>query len=281
MKTGRMLPVGLGVLLAVGVMLVLAAWPSPAGAQQASAVVSAVTGRVEVLPKGQTAWQPARLGMRVFEGDDVRAFPGGNAELRLPDTSTVFVAENSRFVVTRLDFDPRNQMRAAFFHLAVGKIRGIVARAAVALVQARQSNFAISTPTAVAAVRGTTIYASFNPTTNETTFFVADGVAIIRDMATGQTVTVTAGQVVTQRAGQPISAPAPATPAQRAQITAAANPATPGTAAVLGAATVVVVPADVVLVQILAPEAPEAAPAIIVTPAPPPLVRETEASPFQ
>lgn|GEM_PF-2473466 len=65
-----------------------------------------LTARVEVRPKGQTAWQPASLGMRVFEGDEVRAFAGANAELRGPDSSTMFVAENSRFAVTKLDYTP-------------------------------------------------------------------------------------------------------------------------------------------------------------------------------
>lgn len=270
----------LAVLILMGLPLVLCAWPGAAEAQQASGVISNMAGRVEVLPRGQTTWQSARPGTRVFEGDQVRSFAGGNAELRLPDTSTVFVAENSRLAVTRLDFDAKNQMRSAFFHLAAGKVRGIVARAAAALVQTRQSSFAITTPTAVAAVRGTTIYASFDPTTNTTTFLVTDGVAIIRDLATGQTVTLAAGQAVTYTPGQPLSAPAPATPAQQALITAEANPAVPGTASVLNAATVIVAPADVVSVQISPPPAPGAPPAILVTPAPPPGPTR-DASPFK
>jgi hypothetical protein len=128
----------------------------------------------------------------------------------------------------------------------------------------------------VAAVRGTTLYASFDPVTNQTTFFVADGVAIIRDLATGQTITLTRGQIITQTPGQPMPAPAPATPAQQGQITAAAQPAPPGAAVVLNAPTVVVVPADVVLVQVTPPTAPAAAPTIMVTPAPPPTVARDE-----
>jgi len=71
MRTRRTVQVGLWVLLAVGFLLALAVVPTPAEAQQqASAVISTMTGRVEVLSKGQTAWQPARLGMPVFEGDE-------------------------------------------------------------------------------------------------------------------------------------------------------------------------------------------------------------------
>ncbi len=197
MRTRARMKVSFGVSMLFGLSLVLtvAGWPTPAGAQQAAAVFSAVTGRVEVLPTGQTAWQPARLGMRVVEGDEVRAFPAGNAELRLPDGSSLFVSENTRFVVTKLDFGPQNERRAAIFHLAVGKLRGIIAKAAVALVQARQSVFAINSPTAVAAVRGTTVYAVFDPDTNETTYLVTDGLAFIWDFCTGKLVEVRAGEL--------------------------------------------------------------------------------------
>src|SRR5262249_22094051 len=67
----------------------------------------------------------------------------------------VFVAENSRVVIGKLEFDQQNQAREAIFHLAVGKMRAVVSQAALTLVKARQSNFSISTQTAVAAVRGT------------------------------------------------------------------------------------------------------------------------------
>jgi hypothetical protein len=236
--------------MAVGVMLVLAGAPSLAEAQQPSGIFSGLTGRVEVLAKGQTVWQMARLGMRIFEGDQVRAFAGANGELRLPDGSTIFVAENTRFVVTKLDYTPQNQMRSAFFHLAVGKIRGIVARAAVALVAARQSNFAVSTPTAVAAVRGTTVYAIFDPTTRQTTFMVADGTAMIRDVVTGLMVTVTAPpgrpQIVTQPAGQPFSVPRTATLAEQAAISSATQAIDPGAAGVLVQPTVAVISGDTI-----------------------------------
>ena len=42
--------------------------------------------------------------------------------------------------------------------LVVGKVRAIVAQAAITLARVRQSNFAISTPTAVAAARGTILW---------------------------------------------------------------------------------------------------------------------------
>ena len=136
-------------------LLVLALAQSAAAQSGAAAEIKALTGQVEVERKGQAQWVPAVVGMRLAEGDNVRAHAGASAVLDLPDGSTVFVAENSRVVIARLEVDPRRQTRQALLHLVVGKLRAVVTQASITLVRARQSNFAISTPTAVAAVRGT------------------------------------------------------------------------------------------------------------------------------
>ena len=146
-----------GVLL--GALLVLTL-PGPVTAQQAlpSAELKRVVGRVEILAKGQTQWIPAVVGARLAEGDDIRAYAGASAEVALPDTSTVVVAENSRLLLTKMEYDPQSQSRLMLLHLVVGKVRATVAQAAISLARVRQSNFAISTPTAVAAARGTILW---------------------------------------------------------------------------------------------------------------------------
>jgi hypothetical protein len=147
-----------GVLLGALVSLGLA---TPVLAQQQappSAELARVIGRVEILRKGQTQWIPAVVGARLVEGDDIRAFSGAQAELALPDTSTVQLAENSRLLVTKLEYDQQQQSRFVLLHLVVGKVRAAIAQTAITLVRARQSNFAISTPTAVAAARGTIVW---------------------------------------------------------------------------------------------------------------------------
>jgi hypothetical protein len=143
---------------AVGGLLLIA--PGSVVAQQAaaSADLKRVVGRVEILVKGQTQWIPAVVGARLAEGDDIRAYSGATAELVLPDTSTVVVAENSRLLLTKMEYDPQSQSRLMLMHLVVGKVRATVAQAAISLARIRQSNFAISTPTAVAAARGTILW---------------------------------------------------------------------------------------------------------------------------
>lgn len=146
-------------------LLLMIAFSDQVSAQQVSAQqlvpaaeVKRAIGRVEVLRKGQTQWVPAVIGDRLVEGDDIRAFAGAQAELALPDTSTAVIAENSRLLLAKLDFDPQTQSRYFLLHLAVGKMRATVAQAALTLARVRQSNFVISTPTAVAAARGTIMW---------------------------------------------------------------------------------------------------------------------------
>jgi hypothetical protein len=137
---------------------------TPASAQQApaSAELKRVIGRVEILRKGQTQWIPAVIGARLVEGDDIRAFSGAQAEMALPDTSTVQLAENSRLLLTKLEYDQQQQSRLILLHLVVGKVRAAIAQTAITLVRARQSNFGISTPTAVAAARGTIVWVYYD-----------------------------------------------------------------------------------------------------------------------
>jgi hypothetical protein len=147
------------VAAAVGFTIILGLFHQ-AFAQQAPPTVELkrVAGRVELLRKGQTQWVPAVVGDKLVEGDDIRAFSGAQAELALPDTSTTVLAENSRLLLSKIQFDPQTQNRYVLLHLAVGKVRATVAQAALTLARVRQSNFAISTPTAVAAARGTIMW---------------------------------------------------------------------------------------------------------------------------
>lgn len=126
------------------------------------AEIKALTGRVEVLRRGQTQWSAATVGAKLAEGDEIRAWSGASAELELPDATSIVVAENTRLAVTKVAVDPQNRSRIGVFHLAVGKVRATLAEGALKLVQSRQSNFAITTPGGVAAARGTTFVISYD-----------------------------------------------------------------------------------------------------------------------
>ena len=170
MDRARGYPLLSGILVVFAGAFVLLAVVGPAQAQlkPGTAEVVRVTGKVEIRHQGQTQWIPAVIGARLADRDEIRSFAGGSAELKLPDSSTLLLSENSRLVVNKPEFDSQGQGRTALFHLAVGKVQALVTKAAIALVRARQSNFAISTPTSVAAARGTNMVVSFDPARNAT-----------------------------------------------------------------------------------------------------------------
>ena len=202
---------------------------TPASAQQAppSAELKRVIGRVEILRKGQTQWIPAVIGAQLVEGDDIRAFAGAQAELALPDTSTVLLAENSRLLVTKLEYDRQQQSRLVLLHLVVGKVRAAIAQTAITLVRARQSNFGISTPTAVAAARGTIVWVYTDGTRTLVAVEPEPGLRIVPRI---ECITVATTQPKRQMvlAGYATTDCGP-TVAASAQLMSMSNPATAGT----------------------------------------------------
>ncbi|MBI4636378.1 MAG: FecR domain-containing protein [Candidatus Rokubacteria bacterium] len=204
--------------LAALVVLVLAVAIPAADAQMRSgtAEVTRAAGRVEVLRKGQTQWGALTTGTRLAEGDQVRAFAGGSADLAFPDGSTVLVAENTRFNVTKVDYDAQSGARNMAVHLAVGKVRAQVSQAAVQLVRARQSNFTITSPQGVAAVRGTIVIFAYDPVTQQGLLFslpspgqpAAVASVTYFNFATNTTTVVTGNQFISVAAAALPTAPA-------------------------------------------------------------------------
>jgi hypothetical protein len=182
-----------------------------------------VTGPVEVrLGGGSAPWTPATVGARLAEQDEIRALAGASAELSLPDGSTLILAENSRFVVSRLRVDSQSQGRSVIVHLVTGKVRAIVAQAAVRLVQLRQSTFAISTPAAVAAVRGTDLAVTFS---SPMAMAVRNGEACCIAVSTGIGIPVPDGFTTDSGSGFICTLPKHATPQEEQLFFATINPA--------------------------------------------------------
>ena len=167
--------------------------------------IKALTGRVEVLRRGQMQWLAATVGTKLSEGDEIRAWGAASAELLLPDATSIVVAENTRLAVTRVAVDPQSRSRVGVFHLAVGKVRAALAQSAIKLVQNRQSNFAITTPGGVAAARGTIFVVGYNAVTSQTLVAVVRGQVAFIDCITGNFRNIGVNQYTTLTGGQPMS----------------------------------------------------------------------------
>lgn len=238
MASGRRLTVA----TVFGLLFVMLAWGYSEAQSQlpaANAEVKVVRGRAEVLKKGQASWATLAQNARLTEGDQIRTGPGASIEFALPDGSNTLVAENTRYVITKLQYDAKSRERNFGFHLVAGKVKSDVARAAVTAVRARQANYFVSSPNGVAAVRGTVLVLLFNPATGQTLAAVfpspgqppASAVVTFISLSTGTVTSITGGNFVTLVPGQPPSAPARVTtlpPAIQTILLTATNTATAG-----------------------------------------------------
>lgn len=217
----------------VGLLLLLAWGQAEAQLPAASAEIARATGQVSVLAKGTQNWTPAAVGGRLVEGDQIRALAGSSADLNLPDGSTILVAENTRFAVTKLQYDPQTRDRNASFYVVAGKVRAQVSQAAVQLARQRQSNFTISTPSGVAAVRGTITVVAHDSRSGETLVFVLPSPGQLPSASrvtfvsrSGQQVILTGGQFSRLTGTGTPSTPqliSTLTPGAQAQITTSTN----------------------------------------------------------
>lgn len=114
--------------------------------------VSALSGKVEVLPKDALNWQKAEIGIKLFEGDKIRTAEDGKAELTFKDGSFIRMKPNTTLGVLTVRQEVSTEVRHYNLELRVGEIMAEVQKLK------KGSSFEVQTPTAVAAVRGTTYY---------------------------------------------------------------------------------------------------------------------------
>jgi hypothetical protein len=117
-KTGSVL-VGVVVVLLAGLVAFNLLVPPPTVEQvkaDASAVVGAVVGEVQLRRHGTKRWETAVIGTGLSEGDEVRTGLFAEATLHLRGASSVSVAANTNFVVGQ------EQISRSSFELAEGRI---------------------------------------------------------------------------------------------------------------------------------------------------------------
>lgn len=132
--------------------------------------------------------------MELGGGDRIRVGKASAAELRLPDSSLIRIAQNTLFKVDKLELEEATRARNSIFSLADGRIRAVIAEAVVTLLRARQSEFTINTPTAVAAARGTDMVVEHRVWAGTSTVYMLRGSGVLQERTTGGSVTLVAKQ---------------------------------------------------------------------------------------
>jgi hypothetical protein len=178
-------------------------YASPAHAQQAKRIgtVSALEGKATVLHQGKFTPEPLAIHQPIFPEDIIETDVGSKIRLTLIDATAVMLGERSRVVIDRFVYAPQQQTLTARLTVLSGIFRAIIKELLP------QSTFEVTTPTAIAAIRGTDLMGEVRA--ESTAIVVLEGTVVVsnvRPRFRGLT-TLTPGTGTTVLTDQPPSAP--------------------------------------------------------------------------
>ena len=183
----------LSVLFAL-LLVALPLWAAPPPGVEGQ--LTEVKGNVSLV-RGQAAPVPLRKNDTVQAGDEILTDRKSSATIRMPDSSTVRIYPNSH-VALRTETGPWKE----FLHVLLGNVRVQIEK-----LSGRPNPKALTTPTAIIAVRGTIFGVAVEPT-GDTRVGVGKGlVSVANQLHPGDEVMVKAGQSVWVRRDQRPTAP--------------------------------------------------------------------------
>jgi hypothetical protein len=121
-------------------------------AQAETAIITFSSGKVLVLKDGKDDWQTAETGRSLVEGDMIKTFAGGSAELTISPENKILLKENTCVSIRELVSDSNTQGGKTELFMIEGKVKAVIDRIESG------SSFSIKTPTSIAGVRGTIFY---------------------------------------------------------------------------------------------------------------------------
>ncbi len=152
------------------------------------AVVTFVIGEVEVQSSQQTSWQKVTLNAGIKEGDRIKTALNSRVELEMPDGTQMKINENTIFDVNEIKTPEEDQEDKQSFTVWAGNIWAKFTK----LVTTRQER-RIESPSAVVAIRGTTIEIQVDQN-QETRVRVEEGTVVVTSKDAAGEVTVNSNQ---------------------------------------------------------------------------------------
>jgi hypothetical protein len=152
-------------------------------ATEQRAIVRTMVGQVEVSLPHSTQWRPARIGMVVKMGSDIRSYVESSVDIELESGTIIKVGENTVVSLAKLLQNKKSDVSATSMKVATGKVWANVKK-----LTNTKSEFDFETPTAVASIRGTRLGVSVD--IQGTAVDVYEGLVMVREKSTGKTVSV-------------------------------------------------------------------------------------------
>ena len=195
----------------IGLVMGLSAWlAASAHAEERAGAAEMVNGRV-LLTRGDVV-SVLRAGASVHVGDRIRTGVDGNIRIRFVDDSTVRLAPNAHLEISDFMFEAQRSRRTSL-RLMAGRFRARVAEALSA-----EDEFEVSTPTAVAGVRGTDFVVGVSGSEGsgfETEVGVFSGIVAVADSEGRSEVILHQGMATKVGPGEPPQQPREMTPEER------------------------------------------------------------------
>jgi hypothetical protein len=160
--------------------------PASDDPSQIGAMIVKLSGEVKVKRAGETTWRDAALHDVLGTGDYIQTKESGKVEFKLDNGHIITLKSNSTIILKKLMRDVNTGDEENLFESNLGNIRAKVQKLK------GNSKFEIKTPTAVAAVRGTTMYLMILP--GLTTIFSEDGDSTLTSLISQISKTVQDGQ---------------------------------------------------------------------------------------
>jgi hypothetical protein len=167
---------------------------SPLAKEEQRAVIKNIIGQVEVSLTDQVKWRPARVGMPVTMGNDIRTYVESGADIELESGSVIKIGENTVVTLSKLLQGSGGAASNTSLKVGTGKIWANVKK-----LTTTKSLFEFETPTAVASIRGTRLGVSVDA--QGTAIDVFEGLVMVREKSTGKTVPVATKTSAVIRAG--------------------------------------------------------------------------------
>jgi hypothetical protein len=162
----------LQVSLAVVAILAASVFPQTDETMQ-KAFIKTMVGTVEVSPAAPAKWKPARVGMTVKMGWNIRTYIESSADIEIETGTIIRVGENSVVTLSKMLTDKQAGVSNSDVKLATGKIWANVKK-----LTNTKSEFEFETPTAVASIRGTRLGLSVDK--SGTQLDVYEGLVMVR-----------------------------------------------------------------------------------------------------
>jgi hypothetical protein len=161
-----------------------------AGDGKEAGVIQAITGHAVVARQDLRQAYFAATGDRLYEKDVLFTLKDSRCRFRMHNEDVVTLGEATRLGITAFVDDRNTQEKRSSFGMTKGKAMFYTLR----LLKHKQAGMDVTTPTAVAGVRGTKFGMEVNETDGSTYSYAYEGSIYVTSTVTGETRTMPEGQ---------------------------------------------------------------------------------------